>query len=72
VRIAERNAVGDERLRRVGREQERIRRSCGEPAAVELEPVDEHEQSREREPHVAPRAERRLLVLGQVGVVGER
>ena len=42
VRVAERHAVADERLRGVGREQQRIGRSGGETAAVELEPGDEH------------------------------
>ena len=50
VRVPERHAVGDERLGRVGRKQQRI--GCGgrQPAPVELESVDEHPQRREREP----------------------
>ena len=72
VGIAERHALAHERFRRVGREQQRIRRGLREPVAIELEPAHEHPQRAERARDVAPRREHRRLVLLQVAVVRER
>ena len=72
VRVAERDALADERLGRVGRAQQRVRARGGEPLAVEREAAHHHGQRAERARHVAARGEDRRLVLLQVAVVGER
>ncbi len=72
VRVAERDALADERLGRVGRAQERVGARCGESLAVEREAAHEHRQRAERARDVASRREHRRLVLLQVAVVGER
>ena len=72
MRVAEGNALADERLGRIGREEQRVGCGGGEAAAVEPEPLDEHGQRRERAAYVATRGEHGRLVLLEVAVVGER
>ena len=72
VRVSERDARPDERLRGVGGEEERIRRGLRHPLAVDLEGAHEHGQRLEREPRLVPGREHGRLVLLQVAVVGER
>ena len=62
VRLAERHALADERLGRVGRAQQRIGDRGGQPLAVELEPADHH---RER---AAARRGRRLRAANTGGL----
>ena len=72
VRVAERDAVADEGLRGIRREQERIGGRGRESAFVEVQAGDEHTECRERTRDIAARCEHRRLVLLQVAIVGER
>ena len=73
VRVAERNALADERLGGVGRAQQRVGRRGGEPrrGRTRARATSTVERA-ERAGDVAPRGEHRRLVLLQVAVVRER
>ena len=72
VSVPEGRALPHERLRRVGREEQRIGCSLRKSLAVDLEPADENGERTERQPNVATRREHRRLVLLQVAVVRQR
>src|SRR6266511_5135513 len=71
VRVAERDSLGDHRLRGVRRRHERIAARSRQPLVVEFHAADEHLERSERAANVTPRSEDRLLVLLQVAVVRE-
>ncbi len=70
--VAKRCAAANERLGRVGGEEDGVRGRGGQSFPVELEIADEDRERAEREANIAARREDGRLVLLQIQVVGER